>query len=367
MAHFINKNLCKLACISAMALTGLSSCIMDDVASCPASPKRQLSFEYTYNSLNSDAFKSEVKYINVYMFDKDGKFIDNRMEQADSFELHHTMDISDLESGKYTFVCLARDEQTPNLTINTDSITEFNFSTLTAGKDTYEDLTERMGNGTALENSTDFAALYTANKMNVTIDEEKSDTTMMSLMKCTKKYRIILVPYGGTQKDFNLNNFEVRIDGSAAYLNYAGDKVSDDPIAYTPYDSEDKSLQTGSTEIEGVEASQALIYDISSSRMFQRQSDTKTRNSEGQIINDKRITITDKRSGKVIFDHSLPWFLGLYNNSTRATSYTDQEYLDRNDYYPLVFYVQEPTSNLAAQVAIHSWRLVLQDTNLGVK
>ena len=154
----------------------------------------------------------------------------------------------------------------------------------------------------------------------------------------------------------------MRINGSAAYLDYKGDKVDDDAITYVPYNSEDKSTQ-GSTTIEGETVDQALIYDLSSSRMFQRSVDTKTRNDDGKIINDKRIVITDKRNGKVIFDHSLPWFLGLYNSES-VSKWENQEYLDRQDYYPIVFYVPDTDKNLGATVRIQSWRMMFQDTDL---
>ncbi len=356
MAHFIHSNLCKLACISAMTLTSLSSCVMDDIQSCPT---RKLSFNYTYNVKDADAFSSEVQYLQVYMFDKDGKYLDSRMEQQDKFEAGHTMDISDLGDGKYTFVCLARDKQTPAL--NADGNMEFTFSSLTPGVSTIDDLTERMGNGNDEENNTKFSALYTSTRtMEIKSNVAAIDT--MSLMKCTKTYRIILLPMENTQKNFTLDNFDVRINGSAAYLDYKGDKVNDDAITYVPYSNEDKSTQAGSTTIEGEEVDQALIYDLSSSRMFQRSVDTKTRNSEGQIINDKRIVITDKRNGKVIFDHSLPWFLGLYNSES-VSKWSNQEYLDRQDYYPIVFYVPDASQSIEATVRIHSWRKVFQNVN----
>ena len=55
----------------------MSSCINDDLDDCPvpeppvpAQSKLSLSFDYTYNVKNSDAFAEEVKNINVYAFDE---------------------------------------------------------------------------------------------------------------------------------------------------------------------------------------------------------------------------------------------------------------------------------------------------------
>lgn len=109
MKHFIIKNGCKVVCISAIALSSLSSCMKDDLTNCPA-PKVSLKFDYTYNVENADAFSQEVKNLNVYVFDKNGKYFDTYTQSADKFETGHSMDITDLQEGKYTFVCLARDK-----------------------------------------------------------------------------------------------------------------------------------------------------------------------------------------------------------------------------------------------------------------
>ena len=74
MAHFLNNKCCKLVCISAIALTSLSSCMKDEITGCPTA-KLSLKFDYTYNVKEADAFSAEVKNLNVYVFDKNGKFI----------------------------------------------------------------------------------------------------------------------------------------------------------------------------------------------------------------------------------------------------------------------------------------------------
>ena len=88
MAHFIKNNCCKVVCISAIALSSLSSCMKDDLVGCPTS-KVSLTFDYTYNVKEADAFAAEVKNLNVYVFDKNGKFLDTYMESADKFETGH--------------------------------------------------------------------------------------------------------------------------------------------------------------------------------------------------------------------------------------------------------------------------------------
>lgn len=375
MKHFIIKNGCKVVCISAIALSSLSSCMKDDLTNCPA-PKVSLKFDYTYNVENADAFSQEVKNLNVYVFDKNGKYFDTYTQSADKFETGHSMDITDLQEGKYTFVCLARDKKPTGSRADGDDEMEFSFTQLTPGVSTINDLQEEMGkkDGEASVNNKKFTALYTAQ---TSLDFRGNQDTYgnLSLMKCTKTYRIVMLPYDNDQEGFVAENFDVRIKGSAALLDYKGDKVKDaygvelnKPITYVPYNEKLVVNSSGNTQVEGEEIDKALVYDLSSSRMFERKNDVSTRNTESTEYDDKRIVITDKRTGKVIFNHSLPWFLALCGERTDK-GWEDQEYLDRQDHYTLVFYVPSPGTDyhMDARIKVNGWVLNLQNTDLGTK
>ena len=140
------------------------------------------------------------------------------------------------------------------------------------------------------------------------------------------------------------------------------------PITYVPYNEKLVVNSSGNTQVEGEEIDKALVYDLSSSRMFERKNDVSTRNTESTEYDDKRIVITDKRTGKVIFNHSLPWFLALCGERTDK-GWEDQEYLDRQDHYTLVFYVPSPGTDyhMDARIKVNGWVLNLQNTDLGAK
>ena len=391
MANILNNSLCrqaqhtannwgKLVISSAIVLFALSSCIKDDMDDCPepGPSKVSLSFDYTYNVKDADAFASEVKNINVYAFDENGKFFDSYIENSDKFKTGHTMDITGLKDGKYTFVCLARNRQLG--TRAGDDEMEFSFSSLTPGVSTIDDLTEKMGNNTSgsFVNDKEFAALYTAQ---TSVDFRNLDNKgktgnivvdTLSLMKCTKTYRIVILPYENAQVDFKPENFDVRIEGCSAWLDHKGDKVQNEAITYLPYNEERRSnYGNEETIVDGKPVDQALVYDLSSSRMFERATDkiAPTETAEGNTVyNDKRIIITDKRDPekpKEVFNHSLPWFLALCGEHVNK-AWGDQEYLDRQDHYVLMFYVpDERDYNMSAIVKINGWVLNNIDTPLG--
>lgn len=377
MAKFINNNWFKLVCFSAIALTTMSSCIKEDMDDCPpAISKVALQFDYTYNVKQADAFAAEVKNINVYAFDENGKFFDSYIESREKFETGHTMEITGLKDGKYTFVCLARDRQV--MSRAEDDEMEFSFASLTPGVSTINDLTERMGkdNGEEIKNDKEFAALYTAKtqvdfqRLNQNGNEGTVVTSTLSLMKCTKTYRIVLLPYENDQADFKPENFDVRIEGSAAWLDHNGEKVKNEGITYLPYNMERRANYDGAhTEVNEEPVDQALIYDLSSSRMFERQSDRRSvRDGDKSKYDDKRIIITDLRDKDhpiELFNHSLPWFLALCGEKVNQ-NWGDQEYLDREDHYVLMFYVSDKRDyNMITKVNVNGWNVNIKDTELG--
>lgn len=377
MAKFINNNWFKLVCFSAIALTTMSSCIKEDMDDCPpAISKVALQFDYTYNVKQADAFAAEVKNINVYAFDENGKFFDSYIESREKFETGHTMEITGLKDGKYTFVCLARDRQV--MTRAEDDEMEFSFASLTPGVSTIDDLTERMGkdNGEEIKNDKEFAALYTAKtqvdfqRLNQNGNEGTVVTSTLSLMKCTKTYRIVLLPYENDQADFKPENFDVRIEGSAAWLDHKGEKMKNERITYLPYNMERRANYDGAhTEVNEEPVDQALIYDLSSSRMFERQNDRRVvRDGDKNNYDDKRIIITDLRDKDnpiELFNHSLPWFLALCGEKVNQ-NWDDQEYLDREDHYVLMFYVSDKRDyNMITKVNVNGWNVNIKDTELG--
>lgn len=377
MAKFINNNWFKLVCFSAIALTTMSSCIKEDMDDCPpAISKVALQFDYTYNVKQADAFAAEVKNINVYAFDESGKFFDSYIESREKFETGHTMEITGLKDGKYTFVCLARDRQV--MSRAEDDEMEFSFASLTPGVSTIDDLTVRMGkdNGEEIKNDKEFAALYTAKtqvdfqRLNQNGNEGTVVTSTLSLMKCTKTYRIVLLPYENDQADFKPENFDVCIEGSAAWLDHNGEKVKNEGITYLPYNMERRANYDGAyTEVNEEPVDQALIYDLSSSRMFERQSDRRAvRDGDKNNYDDKRIIITDLRDKDnpiELFNHSLPWFLALCGEKVNQ-NWDDQEYLDREDHYVLMFYVSDKRDyNMITKVNVNGWNVNIKDTELG--
>lgn len=339
-----------------------SSCVNDDQDDCGLN----IRFRYTYNVKNADAFSHEVKSIDLYVFDEDGKYIKRYSDASEQFGAGYQMNIRDLKAGKYTFVCMARSEKAI-----TDEDQEFQIARLGKGADINE-LTAHLDCNNGI-NGKQFAHLYvgktsidySGNPQNATID----------LLKCSNTYRILLLPTS-KQANFIADNFDIRIVDANNWFDHKGDllvnpisETDQEEVTHVPHsrsiatnngtspieDSKETQAKEGSDDGKDILTSEdrdvALIYDLRSARLFRND--------------DTRLVITDKRSGKEVFNHSLPWLLSLYGGDQRHKDWDDQEYLDRQDHYTLTFYVDDTRDySFTARVKVNGWILNLIDTDV---
>ena len=78
---------------------------------------------------------------------------------------------------------------------------------------------------------------------------------------------------------------------------------------------------------------------------------------------DMRLHIVNKKDGKEIVNiPAIDYCLLVKGNYNKKMS--DQEYLDREDHYDLVFFIDNQHNWLAASIYINSWRVVLQNADI---
>ena len=76
-----------------------------------------------------------------------------------------------------------------------------------------------------------------------------------------------------------------------------------------------------------------------------------------------RLIITDKKKGKVLLNLNLTWFLSLQGIGEHRAEWSDQEYLDRQDYYNLTFFVQGDVF-MTGKIVVNGWVVSLNDVHL---
>lgn len=168
----------------------LQSCIKEDMSICNS--ELLLRFRYTLNKQHANLFDSDIHHVTVYLFDSNGKYVDNFSEQGDKLTNDYIMHIP-LPEGKYSVVAYGGD-------FTTYSVGELNGSgntlnqALRKGITDIEDFRMELKNMTGAESylypaSTpdDLYAGLTINAVSAPINKNVTD---VELIKDTKKIKV---------------------------------------------------------------------------------------------------------------------------------------------------------------------------------
>lgn len=318
--------------LTVLGLTGLfSSCIFEDRTCCFLS----VGFPYTYHVKEADAFSFEVKDIALYIFDSEGVFVERFHEHSpDAFPKGYRMILPNLEAGTYTFLAVGR-----NRPIRTDA-GEFVFPALEAGKSVLKDFTMRLNTADGVSAS-DFAALYDG----VLHCELKTGAQYVDIpmVKLTNRIRVILMPYSGTET-LNGEDYRFAISSGAVHLDYEGKMISPVPTRFQPFLYGVHSSPSASED----EVGQAIVADFHLSR----------------LVPEDKPTLVITENEKEIITINLAWLLSLQGIAERRSEWSDQEYLDRQDAYSIIFFVDRGIF-VKTRIIVNGWVLSMNDVSLG--
>ena len=158
------------------------------------------------------------------------------------------------------------------------------------------------------------------------------------MMKDTNQLTCLFVPLSGDVA-VSPADYDVKVVSANGTMNVMNKPVSATPITYLPFERNSVTVNDSEYgELHGIGFSLTtlrLMADLDSRLVFQK-ADT----------------------GETIFNISLPEYIGMigsyYTNLGRQL--TLQEYLDRQDFYHIVFFLSEDFSTLI-RLDVNSWRL----------
>lgn len=303
----------------------VSSCVKEGDDPCP----NYLKIVYDYNMEYVDQFHRQVTFLSIFMFDAEtGVFVREVKQAMDPFPENYALDVPEEWFGRrYDMVVWAG--------LNPDS---YEFPALTPGASTITDFQLKVKDyeNQLVDRSSELEPLWHGMLSDVTFTEKEEKTYTVSLMKDTKKFRLVLQCFNEAEM-ITASDFDIRIlsaDGWYDNLNNVLDP-SDREITYRPYYSED-------------DAEVGVVAEMNSLRLM----------NDGRT---NRLQITNKNTGKQILD--LP--LITYLNALRLLEYSNiplQEYLDREDAYYILVLLQEKDGDwVSAQIKINDWVIRLQD------
>lgn len=326
-----------IMCI-APAVTGLSSCgmVYDDLEPCPEG--LNLRFVYDYNMEFANAFPSQVHCLTVFVYDENGKYVQTRTEtsrQALSDE-NYRMTI-DLPEGKYQVVAYGG--------MQCDD-SSFHFLHQPAEGSDITDLSVALDQDIMdSPTGTDLHSLFYG-RLDVEVKKETMayDQYTVKMIKDTNNLRIVLQDLNGdpvNDKDFN---FEV-IDNNTL-MDWKNDVIPTQPFIYKAWAQGQVSpgLYPDGTEVK------SAFAEFSFGRL---------------VVPDNApvLRVTRVSDGSDVINIPLINYLLMFK-SEKFKDMQPQEYLDRENRWDMIFFLDRHWKWIYVQIVVNDWVVRINNPEL---
>ena len=288
--------------------------------------KYYVEFVYDMNMKFADAFYSQVKSVYLYVF-QNSQLVQTYKESGDILKnRNYRMELIDLEPGTYEFIAWCglennNDFEIANVAKNTDA-------TVTLLRTT---------NGVSKNN---LMPVFHG-RVEEPLPANNEHTVTIHLTKDTNNINLSLTQLGDA--GMKEGQFKVRMKGGMyGAMNYMNDPAGN-LVEFTPWDTEYRSLTINGKQPAG--AYNYMRTEISTTRLMA------DKNPIIEIVD----VLTDPTNEKVVF--SIPfveWAKAF--RSANHKNMRDQEYLDREDEYNIMLYIENSKQGwIATEIVINDW------------
>ena len=308
-----------------------SSCnwVNDDLSDCPTGTWLKIS--YTYNILDVDAASSQVGDITIFAFDKNNKYVD-RLD-VDSIALHQG----------YCMVRVPFPEGSYHLLLwGGASDRQYRFPYLKTGQTERKSLLLSLICNSEKQMNGKLKGLFYGSLENITISNDYQ-VLDAPLVKNTNYFSCIL------QDDNNLLNqedFTFTLEAANGVMDHTNTPLGTEPVYYRPYRQEVSILDEEETPV--------IHARLNTLRIMKGDQTT--------------LTIKHVPSGQEILRLPLTQYLLLSKiHSHTGDEMGDQEYLDRQDSYTLLFFIQSSDMGIpkiCPRIMVNGWTVRLNDSEL---
>ena len=276
-------------------------------------------FKYDYNMEFVDAFHSQVDKVELYVFDKDGKFLFKQAEEGSTLGTGSYLMEVKLPVGQYQFMAWAGAHDS------------YDITSLQAGVSSITDLKLQLKREETLIIDKELEPLWYGEINNVDFTGTTDQTEIINLIKDTNKVRFV---FQGSNEDswgVDVNAYTYEIIESNGYLAHDNSLLGDDNLSFRPYHIEQKNLAAG-------------IVELNTMRFLANRN--------------ARFVVTEKATGKKVFNINLTDFLVM--TKIEGHNMSAQEYLDRESEYKIVFFFADNDPWLVLQININGWTWYFQ-------
>ena len=289
--------------------------------------EKVIKFKYDYNMLHTDAFHTQVDRVELYIFDKDGRYLFSQVEEGEVLATgYYTMEVK-LPVGEYQLLAWAGAHDSYEITIPN-------------GGTTLTEMKLQLMREESLVINKELEPLWYGGINHVKFTGTANQMEVINLIKDTNKIRFIFQGSSSGESrstdtsgwTINMHDYDYEIIESNGYLGHDNSLLDDDVLSFQPYFMEQKNPSAAAVELNTM-----------------------------RLMEDRpaRFVVTEKATGKKVFDINLTDFLIL--TSMEGNKMKPQEYLDREDEYKIIFFFSDSTAWNAVQININGWTWYIQN------
>ncbi len=355
---------CLVSSCDNMVYDGEGDCSVPPVP--PATPATYcVKFRYDKNLKWADAFAHEVKSVHLYAFDMEGTLVWHRSERGDALAADDYAMTLDVPAGDYRLVAWC------GLDNDGERAESFTVPEVREGVTRIEQLKcslnrMRDASGGAYSDGRLYPLFHGMRDVKLPADDNGgSYTYTMELTKDTNHIRVILQNLSG--EEVRAEDFTYRIEEENGLMNYDNKLLPDEIITYWPKLSAGSAslgfddypeLGKRSQSAAAPQSRAVLVVNVAVADFF-----------IGRLVPGRRtfLRINEARSGnnELVADISITDFALMLKDGYYGDDMTDEDYLDRQDEYELVLFLDERRQWIGTSIIINSWKIVRNNIDFG--
>ena len=314
----------------------------------------RIKFKYDYNIDKVDAFAQEVERVAVYAFDDNGNFVYQKTEEGErladgSYSMsvdmepgdYHLVTWAGLDNGSFAIPLMTADSKIEDLTVLLRNREVQTRADGEEGKYVVKEKLSDLWHGEVTRQS-------------FTRSGRQSIVTV-PLVKNTNTIRVVIAqvntnPDKPVTRAIDKDRFSYALYDNNGKMNYDNTLMEDNLLTYTPYITENSEIKTRALTGNDTEAEYpAAVAEISVARLLETQK--------------PQLKIVDQETGKDLLGNgSLIGYLSLLKPEQLKMPL--QEYLDREDNYGMIFFVDENLTLIKSVIQINDWIVQINDFEL---
>ncbi len=314
-------------------------------------PKYRVKFRYDHNLKFADAFAHEVDHITLNVIDSEGRIVHTHIESGDALAQDGFEVVLDdvLEPGNYRLQAWCGAGAKPgstSFTVHEAEKLEDLKCTLLPDDASRADVAG--ADGTHVERGIEHLYHGLTEELEFPDDEGVHSFTV-PLMKNTNTVKVVLQQLSGLPVDGNL--FDFTITSANARMDHDNSLIASDPVVYHAWD-----IQNGYASID---------HDSGSAIATGSYNATVAEFTIARLMEDEDVRLEARRrdNGQLVFSVNMVE-LALMVKGSANRPLPDQEYLDRQDDYNFVFFLDAQYRWIDSFIFINSWKVVFQNTEV---